>query len=437
MALSSRLGLRQTQRLALTPGLRQGLAVLQLSTLELWGELRRLADENPLLELDEPDSAPPAFNVEAAARPETLAENLGAQIALMALPSETAALARFLTGDLTGEGYLASSAEELSEALGLPRPAIEAAIEALQSCEPAGGAARDLPECLALQLIDRGEPPETARAACRHLDLLMEGRWTRAGRLTALPRDELERLAGLIRSLPPRPAAHLAESAPPVIPEIAVEPDGQGGFHAVSLRDTLPGLRLDAALADQAAASAALRPQLAAAEAALRALRHRGRTLHDVARVIARRQHRFFAEGPDRMAPLTRAEIAAELGLHSSTVGRAVAGKALLFRGAAHPLSIFLSQALPSAVSAYSAQHRLRRLVETEPADAPLSDEQLTALLQREGVDIARRTVAKYRQCMNIPSSFERKRQKARRRTGPASTSVGSPEISGRGKGPA
>lgn len=430
MALTPSLDLRQTQRLALTPGLRQGMAVLQLSTLELWDELRRLADENPLLELDEPSAGAAGFDFEAAARPETLAENLCAQITLMALPSETAALARFLTGDLTEDGYLASSAETLSEELGLPLAAIEAAVEALQSCEPAGVAARNLPECLALQLIERGEPPALARAACQHLELLIEGRWTRAARLLNLPRAELERLAALIRSLPPRPAAALAESAPPAIPEISVEPDGQGGFRAVSLRDALPGLRLDAALAEQAAATLALRPQLAAAEAVLRALRHRGRTLHDVVQVIAIRQHRFFAQGPDHMAPLTRAEIAAELGLHPSTVGRAIAGKALLFRGATHPLSMFLSQALPGAVSAYGAQQKLRRLVVEEPEESPLSDEQLAALLQREGVDIARRTVAKYRQCMNIPSSFERKRQKARRRTGPASKGLGSPEIS-------
>ncbi|WP_212522847.1 hypothetical protein [Actibacterium sp. MT2.3-13A] len=430
MALTPGLDLRQTQRLALTPGLRQGMAVLQLSTLELWDELRRLADENPLLELHEPAAGPAAFNVEAATRPETLAETLCAQIALMALPPETAALARFLTGDLTEEGYLASPAGELSEALGLPLAAIEAAIAALQSCEPTGVAARDLPECLALQLVDRGEAPEAARAACAHLGLLMEGRFSRAARLTGLPRPELERLTGIIRGLPPRPAAHLSEAAPPVLPEIAVEEDGQGGFRAVSLRDALPSLRLDAALAARAGAAPTLRAQRAAAEAALRALRHRGRTLRDVAQVIARRQHRFFAQGPDHMAPLTRAEIAAELGLHPSTVGRAISGKALLFRGAAHPLSIFVPQALPGAVSAYTAQRRLRRLIGDEPPGAPLADEQIAALLQREGVDIARRTVAKYRQCMNIPSSFERKRQKARRRTGPAPRGIGSPEIS-------
>jgi len=429
MALTPGLNLRQTQRLALTPGLRQGLAVLQLSTLDLRDELRRLAEENPLLELDEPAAGPRGFDFEAAAHPETLAENLAAQIALMALPPDTSALARFLTGDLTEDGYLASSAAELSEALALPVAQIEAAIAALQSCEPAGVAARDLPDCLALQLIDRGEAPETARAACAHLELLMEGRWPRAARLTGLPRPELERLADLIRTLPPRPAAHLSEAAPPVIPEIAVEADGQGGFLAVPLGDALPGLRLDAALADQAGASPALRPQLAGAEAALRALRHRADTLHGVAQVLIRRQHRFFAEGPDHMAPLTRVEIAADLGLHPSTVGRAIAGKALLFQGAVHPLSMFLSKALPGAVSAHSAQRRLRRLVAEEPADQPLSDEQLAALLQREGVDIARRTVAKYRGCMNIPSSFERKRRKARRRTGPAPKGLGPPEI--------
>ncbi|MGC9368560.1 MAG: RNA polymerase factor sigma-54 [Paracoccaceae bacterium] len=430
MALTPGLDLRQTQRLALTPGMRQGLAVLQLSTLDLWDELRRLAEENPLLELHEPAAAAGGFDFEAAAHPETLAENLSAQIALMPLPPETAALARFLTGDLTEDGYLASSAEELSEALGLPVAQIEAAVQALQSCEPAGVAARDLADCLALQLIDRGEAPDIARAACAHLALLMEGRWSRAARLTGLPRTELERLADLIRDLPPRPAAPLSGTAPPVIPEIAVEEDGQGGFRVVSLHDALPGLRLDAALADQAGASPALRPQLEAAEAALRALRHRADTLHHVARVIVTRQHRFFAQGPDHMAPLTRAGIAAELGLHPSTVGRAIAGKALLFHGAVHPLSLFLSKALPGAVSAHSAQRRLHRLVAEEPADSPLSDEQIAALLQREGVDIARRTVAKYRGCMNIPSSFERKRQKAGRRTGPTPRGLGSPEIS-------
>ncbi|SMX46819.1 RNA polymerase factor sigma-54 [Actibacterium lipolyticum] len=428
MALNQRLQPRQTQRIALTPALRHGLQILQTPIIELHAEIARLAAENPLILVE--DAQPVSFRggMEGAedfvAEQETLAQNLRHQLSLMQLERPTMLLAQFLTGDLTDDGYLDSTAEELSQNLGLPLDHVAASIRALQACEPVGVGARNLAECLQLQLIDKGVSGDVARLACQHLDILVEGNWKKAEKLIGLPQAELEKLTDLIRTLNPRPARQVAEPTRHIMPEVLVEEDGQGGFRVDINQSVMPAVRLDAELlARLDAKDELLRAHRAPAEALVNGLAFRAQTLRQVATALVARQQKFFTFGPDHMEPLTRAALAEALNLHPSTVGRALTDKALTFNGVVYPLSDFLTSSVGNAdgkrVSAYVVQRKIRRLIEQEDADSTLSDDEITTILKREGVDIARRTVAKYRGCMNVPSSFERSRRKVARRTRP------------------
>lgn len=420
MALKPGLSPRVSARLALTPGLRQGLALLQMSTADLMAEISRQAGENPLLTVHEP-AAYRGDGATARAAPEiaeaeTLAQNLRRQLAMMPLEEPVRRLAQFLTGDLTEDGYLDSDAEALANALDLPPAQVEAAIAALQSCDPPGIGARSLAECLTLQLVDKGYGRAEAELACAHLDLLIGADWKAAMRKTGWPRARLEEVTRVIRTLSPRPGAGFAEPAAPLIPDLSVEagPDGQVSLslnHAAQ-----PRVEIDLDLAGQMRTTPHLhRAYRASADALISALSFRGKTLLRVAQALVARQSRFFGRQPGaEILPLTRAEIAAGLDLHPSTVGRAIAHKALIFDGAVYPLSHFLSAALPSGdggTSVFEVQRRLRNIVEAEPPGGALSDAEIAEALHRTGVDIARRTVAKYRGCMNIPSSFERNRR--------------------------
>ncbi|TCO69936.1 RNA polymerase factor sigma-54 [Rhodovulum euryhalinum] len=414
---------RPAQGLRLTPGLRSGLAILRMPAADLAAELREAAAENPLIRLSEPTPDRGAGGValaELLAAPETLGERLRRQIALMPLDPAVAAIARFLTGDVDDDGYLDPQAAGNVEAMGAAPGQVESAIAALQACEPAGVGARSLEECLALQLREHGFPEAEARAACARLDLLAGQRLGELAALIGLAEARLRPMAEMLPRLTPRPGDSLSDETLPPVPEVIVEQGPDGVFFAVLDPHALPRAELDAALAH----GLGRRPDAARmrenALGWIRTLRFRARTLEAVVRQIVADQQGFFARGPDHLVPMTRAAMACALDLHPSTVGRALAGKALVFRGAVHPLSLFVSPALPAtgedAVTAYAVQRRIRKLVEAEAPGRILSDERIAEHLRREGVDIARRTVAKYRQCLTIPSSFERRRRKAGQR---------------------
>jgi len=430
MALKPGLSPRISTRLSLTPGLRQGLSLLQIPTGDLLAEISRQALENPLVVVHEP-SAYRAVGSTTRAAPdiaetETLAQSLQRQLSMMPLEEQVRRLAQFLTGDLTEDGYLDSDAEALARALEIGLPEVEAAIAALQSCTPPGVGARTLAECLALQLIDKGYSVAEAELACAHLKLLISADWKAAERATGWPRPRLKEITRVIRTLSPRPGAGFAEPALPLIPDLTVElgPDGQ---LKLFLNDAAqPNVEIDGDLAGQMRATPELyRTYRAQADALISALAFRGKTLLRVAEALVARQSRFFAQhdGSREMQPLTRAELAQALNLHPSTVGRTVAHKALAFDGVVYPLSHFLCTALPSEdgsnISVFEVQRRLRRIVEAEAPGDALSDAEIAEALQSTGVDIARRTVAKYRGCMNIPPSFERNRRHPARQTLP------------------
>lgn len=413
MALKPGLSLRQSQRLALTPTIRAGLSILRLSAADLEEALARASGSNPFLLHPRPGPSAGEIALETLAARPSLTETLQSQIAAMTLPEDVRASAAYLAGMVTDEGFLPESLPELADETGVSLTLLEAGLDALQACEPAGIGARDLAECLALQLIDSGLSQDDAMQTVAHLDLFAARDWSTLGKRLRLSGAGLQKRAALLRSLRPRPVEPDSPAPQALRPDLVVERSNDGAL-AVRLPET-GYIRIDPELAKESGTTGFAADALQEARALLRALRFRGLTLLRIGRFLLQHQHAFFDRGAAHLRPLSRAELANALGLHASTVGRAVSGKALLFDGRLWPLESFFSAALGLAgggvVSAYSVQRRIVALIGAESPDAPLSDAVITTRLHAEGVDIARRTVAKYRGRMRIPASAARLRR--------------------------
>lgn len=441
MSQRTGLSLQQRQRMLLSPGLHSGLAILRMPTLDLIEAIEAEAAENPFLLHDDlrrlvaqPGSDAFQVALETHAAVQSLVADLHLQIGAMTLAAEVRAVAEYLAGDLRDDGYLDTPLNELAGALGLPLTLIEQGLAALQSCDPAGVGARHLAECLELQLLDRGVSADLAASMVRHLDLFATEDWRGLGRALGLPLPDLQQLAQMIRNLTPHPVVQLAEPGLILFPDLRLDSDGAGGFRVRLGAGLGDAVRLNAPLLQASAEQGRRfgRDQRTRAEALLAALGFRGETLLRIGQVIAVRQHRFFALGPDHLAPLTRLEVAAELDLHPSTISRAVASKAMEVGGCILPLAMFFSNAIPAVGggperSAFVVQRQIARMIDTEPDGTPLTDAAICAALAATGIDIARRTVAKYRGCMRIESSFARRRRKVAPRVRPVPPGSGPP----------
>lgn len=429
MPLTPGLRLSTQQRLALTPGMRQSLAILRLPALELHEEIARLAAENPFIEYRPADPSRGGWLIDQPAAEPSLFQSLHRQLSTQRLAPDVRAAALMLVAELREDGYLDATLDEIAAETGADPALLEQALTALQGCDPPGIGARDLPECLALQLQAQGYAPALARAICAHLEDFAEARWPRLSRALGLPTEALPGIAALLPTLCPAPALPDASPALPLLAELIVE-SGPDGSPQVRLNgDALPRVRLSARVAGGT-------PELARAQAdagfLVAALRARATTLLRIGEHLATVQARHFASrGNNPLLPMTRAEAAAALSIHPSTLGRAISGKALSAFGRTLPIEGFFSHGLPGvdgAVSAHQVQRRIRALIAAEPPDAPLADDAICAQLQKEGVDIARRTVAKYRTCMRIASSFERRRRKVVTDRPAASSAMNPPE---------
>ncbi len=422
MALKPTLSLKQTQTIALTPELRQSLAMLCLSTGDLIEHIHTEALENPLLVVTAPRTTRQtssaydvALNLVAATI--TLGESVRRQLATQPLPRKIRDIAIYLTGDLADTGYLETDITDAANTLGATETEIELAIRAIQTCEPNGVGARNLTENLLLQMVEKGVPQATAKGALDNIPLLVNGQWNALSELLGVAVSKLEPLGPLLRSLNPEPVVADSTTTRHLIADIIVEDDENRGLSVSLSKNYLPDLSLDTDLLSQAKADTKAREYIKAqsirAKTLIRAVQYRGETLLRVARAIVSHQHRFFVDGSDYLSPLTRRTLAETLDLHPSTIGRAIAGKNLDLNGTLFPMSFFLGSGLKKgasfSVSSYVVQQTIRKMIEQETPNSPLSDDKIVKKLNADGVDIARRTVAKYRRCMNIPSSFVRR----------------------------
>ena len=435
MALKQGLTLTQGLRLTLSASLRTGLELLRLPNSEVAEALRLEAEENPLLILAEPRQRTSPYEValDQAAERTSLGDVLARQIRLADLQDKTRAAALYLIGDLDERGFLSTSLEELQEATEAPLEQLQAGLAALQDCDPAGVGARNLSECLEIQLRRGGATDEEAAQVTRHLEIVLSNRIPEAARAMGVDHARAAKLTDLAKRLTPNPAAEFGEDTVLTTPDLIVEGTAVAGFSVELLADHVPEPRVDQLLwtAIKEAGSATSdvsEAQYRRAADIVRAIAFRKSTLERITEAIVGQQSQFFSGDMDHMQPLSRVDIAFELGLHPTTVGRAIRDKALLFNGTAYPLKQFFSAAIDplhqDGLSAYSVQRRIREIIRAENPERPLSDAAIVDRLRLDGVDIARRTVAKYRGCQNIPSSSARRRAAVRRSTKASSGST-------------
>lgn len=445
--------LQQTQTQKLTQQQLYSVELLRLSTLELEAYVRDLAQENPLVELEESGSAPQAegkddilgrlrwledndrqnwfyqqFSDEeldplarigtSGGLEETLVSFLSRQLERRRLEEDRARLVRYLIYCLDDDGYLRTPLEELSSHGAIPLPRLEEALAVLQSMEPAGVGAAELSQCLALQLERIGEAGPALAIVREHLEALAR-RHDRAiaAKLEITP-AQVEEARQVIRELDPRPGSvfQRTEQVFYIQPDLFVE-EREGRFVVRSARGERPPFRVSRyyqkllGQTEDKEVREYLINKLRQAENVLWAAGQRGSTLLRCAQVIVDRQSEFFRSGPEALLPLKMEEVARELGVHESTVSRAVREKYLQCSQGLYPLGWFFTRSAGAGegLSGTAARKLLLRLIDGEDKAKPLSDRQLSEAMAREGCPISRRTAAKYREELGIPSAAGRK----------------------------
>lgn len=428
------------QELALQPRMLQSIEVLQLPTADLEAWLARQAEENEALVIIPPHRSDAAARAATEAHDEvlqaspargaTLLDELERQLDGRDLEPDHAAWVRYLVASLDSRGFLSASDEELAaRAVDLELPLagtragatlLATAIATLQDLEPRGVGARNAVEALLLQLDPRdAEYALLCRLLEDFLDELARGRLDVVAAALGLAPADVARLLDSLRELDLRPAAAFETAEGAIMPDLVVLA-GPDGFHLELVRGHLPEVQIDpdvAALAQEASTAPAdrkyLRQKLEKARWVQSAVHERGETLLRVAAAVFERQRGFLAVGPRALEPLRMGEVAEALGIATSTVSRAVAGKSVQTPHGVQPLRAFFQSSASddgAAPARDAVRDRVRELVAAEDPSLPLSDDALVVQLAAEGIAVARRTVAKYRKELGLPSSYERKR---------------------------
>jgi RNA polymerase sigma-54 factor len=371
------------------------------------------------------DFADPGLDLEASlSQPRSLRDHLIEQLQLD-LPAGPERLIGLHLIDLVDDtGYLREPLEEVAARLGCPLSAVQAVLARLQQFDPPGVFARSLKECLALQLRDANRLDPAMAALLDHLELVIGGDLPKLARACAIGEEDLCEMIAEIKALYPKPGlAFASEPVTAVVPDILVHRTSDGWRVELNIL-TLPRVLINhgyyVELARQAVdkpAKAYLSERLQSANWLLKALDQRARTLLKVAKAVVEHQLPFLEHGVQHLRPLLLRDIAAMTDLHESTVSRATAEKHLATPRGNFPFRYFFSNALPGVAggadsAAEPTRQQIKAMIEQEDPFRVLSDDQIVEALQRMGVAIARRTVAKYREALAIPSSVQRRRTK-------------------------
>ena len=485
MALAQRQELRQSQSLVMTPQLQQAIKLLQLANLELTEYVEAQAESNPLLEITEvqPDGGAtdedPPRDAEAEAEPteapldvdydqiyadegkseyvadpravfsggpsgggggrfesgapgvdqtlsreETLREHLSAQLGLDVVDPVDRLIGIHLIDTIDDAGYLTGELESIAATVGCEVARVEATLAVLQALDPPGVLARNLSECLAIQLRERNRLDPAIQALLDNLELVADGDLERLSELCGVEVDEVADMVDEIRRLNPKPGQDFqTEVIQEVVPDVFVRRRTDGGWSVDLNTEALPKVLVDMAYHTDIAGRAKSREdktyiseQLHAANWLVKSLDQRARTILRVATELVRQQEAFLVLGVEHLRPLNLRDIAAAIDMHESTVSRVTANKFIATQRGVYPMKYFFTAAIASscggqAHAAEAVRHRIRQLVEAETPEWVLSDDSIVKALSGADIDIARRTVAKYRDAMRIPSSVERRRR--------------------------
>jgi RNA polymerase sigma-54 factor len=366
------------------------------------------------------------YNPEAFVSAETtLADWLRDQMALAVSDPVRRMIGQYLIDLVDESGYLSGELAAAAEKLGTSVAEIEAVLAILQTFDPPGICARDLAECLSIQLRERDRFDPAMQALVGRLDLLARRDFAALKKICGIGDEDLTEMIAEIRALNPKPGLAFG-SAPvqPIVPDVFVRPAPNGAWIVELNTDTLPKVLVNQRYYAEVSSTARrdteksyLAECLQNATWLVRALDQRARTILKVSNEIVRQQDAFFARGVEHLRPLNLKTVAEAIGMHESTVSRVTANKYMATIRGIFELKYFFTSAIAAAHggeahSAEAVRHRIKQLIDGEnPADI-LSDDTLVERLREAGIDIARRTVAKYREAMRIPSSVQRRREK-------------------------
>jgi len=471
MSLAPKLDLRQSQSLVMTPQLQQAIKLLQLSNMEVAAFVEEELERNPLLERvaqeesrpiaeadgpgepraedgEAPPAAPPPDDPMGATSwrtsdgrgapsddlyglEQTLAgaislyEHLGRQIQVEITGPGDRLIANLLLTGIDEAGYLTLDIAEAATTLGCGTREVESVLERLQTLDPPGVFARDLRECLALQLAERNRLDPVIETLLANLDLVARRDFAKLRKLCQCSEQDIVDMLADLRMLDPKPGLRFdAEPPQAMIPDVIVRAAQAGGWHVELNSDTLPRVLANERYYAEVHSGARTESERSfmsehwnSANWLVKALDQRARTILRVAREIVRQQDMFLVRGVAFMKPLILRDIADALELHESTVSRVTSNKFMATPRGIFELKYFFTASIGStgdgpAHSAEAVRHRIRTMIDGEAAQAVLSDDDIVEALARDGVAIARRTVAKYREAMRIPSSVQRRRER-------------------------
>jgi RNA polymerase sigma-54 factor len=366
------------------------------------------------------------YNLEAFVSAETtLAGHLAEQLALAVYDPVHRMIGRYLIDLVDESGYLVGDLATVGEKLGAPQPDVETVIAILQTFDPPGVCARNLTECLAIQLKERDRFDPAMQALVERLDLLAKRELATLRKICGVSEEDLTEMIAEIRNLNPKPGLAFGSTVvQPIVPDVFVRSGANGAYMIELNSDTLPKVLVNQAYHAEVSKSAVgdkdksyLAESLQSATWLIRALDQRAKTILKVSTEIVRQQDAFFAYGVRHLRPLNLKTVADAISMHESTVSRVTANKYMATTRGIFELKYFFTSAIAAsdggeAHSAEAVRHHIKQLIETENPRDILSDDTIVDKLREAGIDIARRTVAKYREAMRIPSSVQRRREK-------------------------
>ncbi len=355
-------------------------------------------------------------------QPQTLPDYLRSQLSVVVLDDDTRDAAETIIGNLDENGYLTASLDEMAHQSGTTRAVMETALKAVQGLDPAGVGARDLKECMLLQIESvNGKGGVAWQIVSSHMRLLETRQFRELAKVLGRPQEHIDIALAMIRHLNPRPGVRFSGPGPR-----SVEPDvyfiRDGDDFVIQMNDEeLPQLRLNAQYRkmldrDQGATKEVrdyVRERYTSAIQLMKNIEQRKHTILRVCEAIRRRQFEFLTQGIDALKPMMIKDVAEEVGVHPSTVSRAVANKYAHTPHGVYELRYFFSEAVQGPSGGETPllllKRKVRKMIGEEDARRPLTDDHITARLQAEGIDVTRRTVAKYREDMKIPSTHQRR----------------------------
>src|SRR5438034_1568427 len=473
MGIQQKLHTKLVQKLILTPSLQQAIKLLPMSTLELSDLLNQEMVENPMLEEVPTEELQPAEAQTAAEKPDaeqqgnktdtwddqdyeyffgdylddgyrprapqeikelppientlstssSLSDHLMWQLSMQSDESQLREIGSAIIGNLDDDGYLVASSEELAAMGPWAVSDVERALRLIQSFDPTGVAARDLQECLLLQLRHLGlEGTPTEKIVTDHLRLLQNHQVPEIARKLGLSIDDLKDHIEIIKHLDPKPGSRYNPTQSQyVIPDVyVIKVEDQ--YVAVLNEDGLPQMRTSRVhrrlLAKNAVENtdetrAYVKDKFRSALWLIKSVEQRQKTIHKVATSIINFQKDFLDHGIEYLRPLVLRDVANDIGMHESTVSRVVTNKYMHTPQGVFEMKYFFHSGIASsygeAVSSVTIKQRIRKIIEQEDPRKPLSDSKIVSILQREGLELARRTIAKYREELKIPTSNQRK----------------------------